>query len=199
MRIIRCVPLAALGLAAGSSFAQGFSDAPAEYGHGPDRREPGSRGCVPERILAPAHLGGGSLWSDAVSQDLQVQADNAPAKGTRTDGEPAVGLYGLSRGGRSLNGAFALNPVRRDVSRRIAFDADTRSTGFAPARTLLTSGPDRRPNGPGCLTIAPPLAWEGIHDGIVIISVGFDTTLGAGMVRSTPLAATGVPPSSRAS
>ena len=80
MRIIRYALAAALSLAAGSSFAQGFSDTSAEYKYGPNYREPGIRGFVPKHILSLAHVDGGTLWSDFINLDLFFSADNDPAK-----------------------------------------------------------------------------------------------------------------------
>jgi hypothetical protein len=198
MRIIRYALAAALSLAAGSSFAQGFSDTSAEYKYGPNYREPGIRGFVPKHILSLTHVDGGPLWSNFINMDLLFSADNDPAKGAAKGGEQAVELYGLYRGDLSLNGAlgtsaFTLNPFLRDVSMQVGFDANTKNTAFAPAKKLLTFGPNFHFNVPGFLNIALHVAHEWNYNGIVGKSVDFETTFEAEMVWAIPLAFTGLP------
>jgi nucleoside-specific outer membrane channel protein Tsx len=130
--------------------------------------------------------------------DLLFSADNDPAKGAAKGGEQAVELYGLYRGDLSLNGAlgtsaFTLNPFLRDVSMQVGFDANTKNTSFAPAKKLLTFGPNFHFNVPGFLNIALHVAHEWNYNGIVGKSVDFDTTFEAEMVWAIPLAFTGLP------
>jgi nucleoside-specific outer membrane channel protein Tsx len=130
--------------------------------------------------------------------DLLFSADNDPTKGSTKSGEQAVELYGIYRGDLSLNGAFGtsaftLNPVLRDVSMQIGFDANTKNTAFAPAKKLVTFGPNFHFNVPGFLNIALHVAREWNYNGIVGKSVEFDTTFEAEMVWAIPLAFTGLP------
>ena len=126
----------------------------------------------------------GTLWSNFINMDLLFSADNDPANNSAKSGNQAVELYGLYRGDLSLNGAlgtsaFTLNPVLRDVSMQVGFDANTKNTAFAPAKKLLTFGPNFHFNVPGFLNIALHVAHEWNNNGIVGKSVEFDTTFEA--------------------
>lgn len=196
MRIIRYALAAMLSLAAGPTLAQGFSATSAQWRYGPNYREPGIAGAVPKHILTLTHASGGKAWSNFVNMDLLFSVENDPAN--RGGGAQAVELYGIYRGSLSLNGAFdtnafTLNPVLRDVSLQVGFDANTKNTAFAPAKKLLVMGPKFHFNVPGFLTVAVQYAQEWNNNGIVNKSVSFDPTWETETVWRIPLDFTGLP------
>jgi hypothetical protein len=178
--------------------APGFNDTSVEYKYGPNYREPGIRGFVPKNIVTLTYVDGGKMWSNFVNMDVLFSYSNDPAAGQNQNGAQAVEFYGLYRGDLSLNmatrsQAFTVGPVLRDVSMQIGFDANTKNTEFAPAKKLLTFGPNFHFNVPGFLNIALHVAREWNNNGIVGRSVEFDTTFEAEMVWAIPLAFTGLP------
>lgn len=178
--------------------SRGFSDTSAEYKYGPNYREPAIRGMVPKHILTLTYVDGGKMWSNFVNLDLLFSADNDPTGSQGKHGNQAVELYGLYRGDLSLNSAFGtkaftLNPLLRDVSLQIGFDANTKNNEFASSKKLLVFGPNFQFNVPGFLNIALHVAREWNNNGIVDKPVNFDTTFEAEAVWAIPLAFTGLP------
>jgi nucleoside-specific outer membrane channel protein Tsx len=191
-----------LALAPFAAFAQGeleeaaepgFNDTSAEYKYGPMYREPGIYGFVPKSIITLTYVDGGKMWSNFINIDTLFSMNNDPAKGTTNSaGQQAVEVYGLYRGDLSLNRALPGQPFKfgniiNDVSLQIGFDANTKNTNFAPAKKLITFGPNIHFNTPGFLNVALHFAQEWNYNGIVDKSVSFKPTFETEIVWLYPL------------
>jgi hypothetical protein len=214
MRLVRIAMVALLTGASATAWAQdrtgqqsapvapGFSDTSIGYTFGPSFAEPAvssrnyPRGLeIQKNILNVRHVDGGTLWSNFLNIDILISNGRDPANNSA---HGAVEMYGIYRGDLSLNTLthsqmFAINPIIRDVSIGVGLDLNTKNTSFAPAKSLITFGPEIQFNVPGFLNVAFQLAHEWNNNGIVHRNVNFNPTWEIEAVWMTPLTFTGLP------